>query len=128
MDNVTAVTKSSEASGTNAPAGEKPAKKIEVDDLLITGAKVHVSIGGSEMTLPLPDIHLTDLGKGEGGLTPADLTKRVLSAITTSTLKAVVSGSTNIGKGIQNLGKNAGETAGKVGDKITKGIGGLFKK
>jgi hypothetical protein len=133
MDNVNASTKSGGPADTNAPpaAGQKPAKKIEVDDFLITGGKVHVSItgmGGKEMTLPLPDIHLTDLGRGEGGLTPAELTKRVLSAITTSTLKTVASAATDIGKGVQNLGKDAGKAAGESVNKVTKGIGGLFKK
>ena len=35
------------------PAASQPAKKIEVDDFLITGAKVHVrltDLGGQEMT------------------------------------------------------------------------------
>jgi hypothetical protein len=124
-DNLNSLTQGGPAAGTNAPAaGGKPAKKIEVDDFLITGAKVHVSLtslGGKEMTLPLPDIHLTDLGKGDAGLTPADLTRRVFDAITTGTLKAVTSSVADLGKGVENLGKSAAS-------KITSGLGGLFKK
>ena len=69
---------------TAAPA--KPGKKLEVDEFLITGAKIHFGTGP---TLPLPDIHLTDLGKGPDGITPADLTKQVLSEVVSGTIKAV---------------------------------------
>jgi uncharacterized protein involved in outer membrane biogenesis len=54
----------------NVNAIAKTGRKIEVDDFLITGAMVHVNLtgmSGKEMTLPLPDIHLTNLGKGNAG-------------------------------------------------------------
>jgi len=103
--------------------GARPAKKIEVDDFLITGAKVHVMLtmlGGKEMTLPLPDIHLTDLGKGDAGLTPADLANRVLGAITSATLTTVTSS-------LGNLSNGAGKAAADSLHKVTSGLGGLFK-
>ena len=133
MDNINAIAKSGGPAATNAPpqAGKKPAKKIEVDDFLITGAKVHVSLtgmSGKEMTLPLPDIHLTDLGKGSDGITATDLTRRVFDAITSATLKAVSSAVTGIGKGAENVGKDVGKAVGEGVNKIAKGIGGLFKR
>jgi uncharacterized protein involved in outer membrane biogenesis len=133
MDNINAIAKSGGPEAMNAPAqaGRKPARKIEVDDFLITGAKVHVNLTGmnnKEMTLPLPDIHLTDLGKDSDGITAADLTRRVLGAITSATLKVVISAVTNIGKSAGNVGKDAGKAVGGGMNKITKGIGGLFKK
>ena len=105
------------------PAG-KPGKKIEVDDFLITGAKVHVSItgmAGKEFTVPLPEIHLTDLGKGNDGITPTDLTRRVFDAITVATVKEVASSTANLGKGAEKLGTDSL-------NKISKGIGGLLGK
>jgi hypothetical protein len=133
MDNVNAIAQNGGPASTNttAKAGTKPAKKIEVDDFLITGAMVHVSltgIGGKETILPLPDIHLTNLGKDNAGITATDLTRRVLGAITTATIKAVAGATTDIGKGVGNLGGDAGKAAGQDVDKISKGIGGLFKK
>jgi uncharacterized protein involved in outer membrane biogenesis len=133
MDNINAIAKSGGPAATNAPAqaGRKSAKKIEVDDFLITGAKVHVSLtgmGGKEMTLPLPDIHLTDLGKDSNGITATDLTRRVLGAITSATLKAVSSAVAGIGKGAENVGKDVGKAVGEGVNKITKGIGGLFRR
>jgi hypothetical protein len=133
MDNVNdvAIAGGPPATNTTAKTASKPAKKIEVDEFLITGAKVHASItglGGKELTLMLPPIHLTDLGKGSDGLTPTDLTRAVLKAITTATVKAVADSAMNLGKGGEILGKDAGKTAVESVDKIKKGIGGLLGK
>jgi len=132
-DNVNTATASSQQPATNqtTQAAGKPGKKLEVDDFLITGAKVHVSLsgmGGKEVTLPLPDIHLTDLGKDADGITAADLTRRVMDALTSATVKAVSNSAKDIGKGVENLGKGAGKTVGESVNKITSGLGGLFKK
>jgi hypothetical protein len=129
MDDVNGVAKNGGPESTNrtATAGSKPGKKIEVDDFLITGAKVHgtlILFGGKEVTipsLPLPDIELHDLGKGPEGITATDLTKQVLSAVVRDTLKAVEN-ATN------NLVKDASKTVSAGVNKITTGIGGLFKK
>ena len=126
LDNVNSTAKNGGPPSTNktAAASSKPAKKIEVDDLLIAGAKVHViltQLGGKEMSLTLPDIHLVDLGKDGNGITATDLTRRVLSAITTATIKAVASAGTQITQGAQDLGKEGI-------NKFKKGVGGLFGK
>ena len=134
MDNVSALAGGTGKADTNAPApagAKKPAKKLEVDDFLITGAKVHVSLtgmGGKEMTLPLPPIHLTDLGKGTDGITPAELVKDVLGEVTTATLKAVGSAVTDLGKGAADAAKSAGQAVGEGVNKISKSLGGLFGK
>ena len=85
-------------------------------------------MGGEEMTLPLPDIRLTNLGKGNAGITATDLTRRVLGAIITATVKVVASATTDIGQGAGNLGRDAGKAVSQDMNKITRGIGGLFKK
>lgn len=117
QDNVNAFvgTQQGKPAGTNAPAkpGEqKPAKKLEVDNFVITGAKVHFN----GATLPLPDIHLTNLGTGTDGITPAELVEDVLSEVTAGTVKAVASS-------VGSAGKAVGDEAGKIG----KTIGGWFK-
>lgn len=120
-ENASGASNSGTTTASTTSASGKPAKKIEVDDFLMTGAKVHVSLtgmDGKETTIVLPDIHLTDLGKNENGITAADLTKRVLSAISAATVKAVSSTASNLGKSVMTGGV----------DKITKGIGGLFNK
>jgi hypothetical protein len=133
MENVNAIAKSGGPVSTNttAKAANEPGRKIEVDDLLITGAIVHVrltGIGGGVMTLPLPDIHLTNLGKDSGGITATDLTRLMLGAITTATIKAVGSATTDISKGAGIWGKETGKAVDQDVNKITRKIGGLFKK
>ena len=121
-DNVNAAASSLQSTATTQPAKTgapaKPAKKLEVDDFLITGAKIHYGTG---LKLPLPDIHLTDLGKGPDGITPVELTKDVLSRVIAGTLKVVENAAVNVGK---ETTKAVGENVGKV----TTGLGGLFKK
>jgi hypothetical protein len=120
LDNINA-TGSAQASSTanpNQTAAAKPAKKFEVDDLVISGAKVHVSLttlGGKEMTLPLPEIHLTDLGKGDAGITAADLSRRVLNAILSATTQAIVSNAAGVSK----------EATKAIGEGVNKAAGGL---
>jgi len=133
MDNMNAIAKNGGPASTNttARAGNEPGRKIEVDDFLITGAMVHVSltgVSGKEMTLPLPDIHFTNLGKGSAGITVADLPRRVLGAITTATIKTVANATADIGKSAGNVGKDIGKSLGTGTSNITKGLGGLFKK
>jgi AsmA family len=133
MDNVNAIAKNGGTASTNtaAKAANEPGRKFEVDDLLITGAMIHVSptgLGGKAMILPLPDIHLTNLGRNGAGITATELTRRVLGAITTGVIKAVANSTTDIGKNVGNLGKDAGDAVGQGVNKVTRGIGGLFKK
>jgi uncharacterized protein involved in outer membrane biogenesis len=105
-------------------------KKLQVDDLVITGAKVNVSVkgtGGLAAPITLPDIHLTNLGQGPEGITAAELTKKVLSEITS----AVAQHASNV------ITEGAVDSATKVATKaaidivekaITKGVAHLFKK
>jgi hypothetical protein len=122
MDNVDdaarTAAQNSRKTSPNTTAQAKPSKKLEVDDILITGAKVHVSLadlGGKETTLSLPPIHLTDLGMNEDGITATELTRSVLDAIVTTTVKAVARA-------------GVGKSVGKGADKITKEIGNLLGK
>lgn len=118
LANVEASTAGSTSS--TAPGEKKAAKKIEVDDFVITGGKIHVSVtlmGGKSATIPLPEIHLTNLGTGADGMTGAELSQKVLKAIADSALKAV-------GSSVTGLGKGATEGM----EKATKSITDIFKK
>ena len=147
MDNVNALTPAADKAATNAPAAapgeKKTAKKLEVDDFLIAGAKVHANLTGlvnKEIILTLPDIHFTDLGKGNDGITAADLTQKVLAEITADTVKALVSAVTDLGKNVTDAAKNAVQdaangallngtnAAGQSMEKLKKGLGGLLGK
>ena len=118
-------------SQTNAaPAETKPGKKLEVDDFLITGGKLHVSVStiGKSATVPLPTIHLTDLGKDPAGITPAELSKRVMQALVASATQAAASAVADLQKGALYLGNDLSKSATNSLNKVTGGIGDLFKK
>jgi hypothetical protein len=160
VDNVNAVKGSADKTGAttqtappananaNPPAatpanGANPGKKLEVDDFLITGATVHANITGvvnKELTLTLPDIHFTDLGKGPDGITAADLAQKVLTQIQTETVKALASSVNELGKDALNAAKSAaqdtvnkalqggGTTTSNSLNQLKKGLGGLLGK
>lgn len=114
-----------------APA-DKAARKIEVDDFVISGAKVHynggVITGNKTLTLPLPEIHLSNLGTGPDGITAADLTKRVMDAIVVQIGPAITSAAGNVGKEATGLLKDVGGKGTSGLTNVTKGLKGLFKK
>lgn len=89
-----------------APAGNaalpatdgKPKKsvKLQVNELLITGAKLSASaagvVPGADARMTLPEIRLTNLGTGAVGITPAELTALILRQMNTEAVKASASG------------------------------------
>lgn len=134
-----------EMAGTNAPAqtttgGKK--KALQVDEVVIAGGKINLSatmLGGKSATLPLPEIRLEQMGQGPEGITPAEMTAKILGAITSGTLKAVAQGAAALGKDGAELAKKLGseglDSAKKIGtegvkslEKVGTGIGDLFKK
>ena len=121
--------------GPGQPAGQEEAKaktrKLEVDDLLISGGKVRLSaslLGGKAMTVPLPEIHLTDLGRGPEGITPAELTEKVLRAVIDGALKSAAGGLGNMGNAVTGGAKDLSTGAVGTAEKALKGVGGLFQK
>ena len=122
------------ATGGSKPAAadeKKTAPKLEVDDFVITGGIVHVSLilmGGKSATVRLPDIHLTDMGTGPEGITPAEFSKQVLQAITHGTVKAVAGAMADLGKGATDTAKSIGKGATDGAGKAAKSITDIFKK
>ena len=136
-------------SSTNAAAPAKepsPGKKLEVDDFLISGAKVHASVtelSGSDQTVTIPDIHFSDLGKGPEGITSGELLKVVLPVIEREAVKAATtkfpelskrvdeltrSVEKSAGGSISNLNRELEKSAGTSVTNLTRGLDGLLKK
>jgi hypothetical protein len=110
---------------------EKAARKIEVDEFVISGAKVHYTgtiTGGKTITLPIPDIHLQNLGTGPDGITAADLTKQVMNAVVSEVGPALAKSAGDISKEATGLLKDAGGKSASGVTDMAKGLKGLFKK
>src|SRR5258706_5241399 len=130
LDNVQSVA----GTGQPADAGKKP-KKLQVDEFVITGGKISMSatmLGGRSATLPLPEIHLSNLGQGPEGITAAELTEKAMSAVVAGTLKAVAEGGAAFAKeGVKAATKTGTDTVKKHGTEGTKTLnkgGELFKE
>jgi len=83
---------------TNAPAAaeSKSSKKLQVDEFVLSNAKINYTIHGIGGTVPvsIPEIKLTNLGTGPDGITGAELTKLVLSKVTTGLVTALTDAGT----------------------------------
>ena len=132
LDNVQASAGGSDKTGA-APQEKSASKKLQVDDFLIRGGKINLSLdagplGGKSATVPLPEIHLTNLGSGPDGITAADLTAKVLKELLQAAIPAAEKAVLDLGKGATGVVKDAGKKATEEVEKATKGIGELFKK
>ncbi len=116
----------SEAPEEEAPAPEepeKPGKKVIIEDLLIEDAKISLSaafLGGKRASLPMPKVHLTDIGKDKGGASPAEALKVVFTELTNVIVKTVKASGKLIGSGAGAV-KDAGSG-------LLEGIKGVFGK
>ena len=139
LDNVNAMAGSADA---NKPAAaktsteKKAAKKLQVDDFLISGAKVTARVTGMEgepFSVVIPDIHFSNLGTGPDGITALELTQKVIEQISAESIKSVGERAKQMaGTAANNLIKGASDNAGKAvnesADKLKKGLGNLLGK
>ena len=122
--------KTAEESAKPVQKPSRQAKKVQINDFQITKGRIHfstVGMAGHAMTIPLPTIHLTDIGKESGGASPKEVIAKVFSAIG----NAISGAAAGIGKGIEAIGRSAvdaGRTVGQGATKALEGVGGLFKK
>lgn len=131
LANVQAATGGTETSTPKTPAQAKANRKLQVNDFLISGGKIHVSLtalGGQSATVALPEVHLTNLGQGPDGITAAELTTRVIQAIEKEAVKASSSAVSDLAKQASGLTKDLNKTATGAADKLGQGIDGLLKK
>lgn len=102
-------------------AGEGP--KLIIDNLYIRDGKVGVShalLKGKEMSAPLPNIHLKDIGKEKKGASPAEVADKIMASVTkgaqsavgTLNLDKVLGDATGVAKGaVEGASKAAGQAA-----------------
>jgi uncharacterized protein involved in outer membrane biogenesis len=123
LDNVSGTASQDEKAPTKDQQTTKT--KLQVDEFVITGGKINVgaTMLGSA-TIPLPEIRLEKMGEGPDGITPAELSKKVLSAVLDATTKAVAANAGKLGDAGKLLSTGATDQLKKTGS----GIGDLFKK
>ena len=123
-----------------AEPGDDEGPKLIIEHLYIRGGKVDVSaapLEGKTLSAALPDLHLTDIGKGQGGVLPAVAVDQVMEAVSkaigrsVSTLnldqiRGMVQGGAKgmIEKGVEGVGGAAEEGAKGLGGAVRGVLGG----
>ena len=98
---------------------------MTIDDLTVQNGQATVNspmLQGKTLTVPLPPLHLTGLGKG-GGATPAQISGEVMAALTSEAAQASANA---LAQQVQGLvgGAVSGAGAGDIGSQVK----GLFGK
>jgi flagellar hook-basal body complex protein FliE len=133
LKNIQGVAKSEKDADTNATDEIKEGKKIIINNVIVKDGKVKLAIallGGKEITAPLPDIHLKDIGKEKDGATPAEAFEKIFSSLYSSINADSVTSIFNDGLkqlvNIKDLGATGveagGETAKKAIDSVSKSV------
>ena len=107
--------------GTDATTADGRVVRFEVRHLRLTRGKITLGVGAAEMTLPLAPIELRDLGTGDGGITPAQLTFAVVKSVSGEIVGATAHAAGQIGA---TAGAAALEGVRKTGEEIKKLLGG----
>lgn len=110
-----------------------PGKKIVINEVIIKDGKVNLimaALAGKEITAPLPDLHLKDIGREKQGATPAEAFEQIFSSLYSNISADAVTSILNdqlkqLGN-IQELGssglKSGTEAAQKAIDSATEGM------
>ncbi len=98
---------------------KEPGKKLIIDNFYLKDAKANVSaeiLAGKVISVPVADLHLTDIGKKSNGATAGEATRQIISAVTSSVTKASSSLLTGSVEGIK-----------KGAEAVGGALKGLFK-
>ena len=116
--------------GGGKPSGEAKSEdggtKIIIENLIIRDGNISVSaalLQGKKLSVPLPGIHLKDIGKDQGGASPGEVVDQIMASVTEGATKAVgsldISGLLKDAEGmVKDLEKNLPT------DAIGKALGG----
>jgi uncharacterized protein involved in outer membrane biogenesis len=138
------------AAATDKTTEKKPGKeegdgkKMLIRNVIVRDGKVNLAmsiLGGKVVSAPLPDIHLQNLGKENGGASPAEVFKELFAALYGKITSSAVTDTLN--QGLKELGasiesvvtegakkqmETVGEDAKKEVKSITDKAKGLFGK
>lgn len=119
-------------------AADEGGARLIIENLYIRDGKINISatfLQGRTMTVPLPAIHLKDIGKDKGGASPGEVVEQILARISKSAGGAI--SSLDLGKAMdaakqrvegakKMLEEGAGGATGLI-EKGAEGVGGALK-
>lgn len=134
IDTIRSNVESQQGGGTSSDSTETPSFVIK--NLYLRDGTVSLAATGlfdEQLAVPLPDIHLTDVGQDGAGASPGDIVEQTLAAvgggITTAVADIDLDGirqgaedvATDAGKAIEDAAEETGKAASDVGDAIGEG-------
>ena len=96
------------AGGAKKDEKKSEGPKLIIDNLYIRDGRVgvsHAALKGKQLDVPLPNIHLQDIGKEKRGATPEEVGERVMASIGRGAQSAV--GTLNLDKVLGEAGRTA---------------------
>ncbi len=119
------------ASAEQGQAPQESGSKIVINRVTLSGGKIRIvtPLSSEGLTVPLPKIELTDLGRDKGGISAADAFKMVMEKVLAASSGAVAGPLADIkGQLKEQVDKQVSDITSKVED-ATKGLpGGLDQK
>jgi uncharacterized protein involved in outer membrane biogenesis len=121
------VKKSVGAEGKSAKSkeqGSEGGKKLVINNFIVKGGQVNLAmelLGGKVVSSSLPDIHLKDLGKKEGGASPAETFEKIFNALYAKITSPDVTAM--LGKELKGLGLDADALTQTAQKKIEQAVG-----
>ena len=114
---------SGKTSGSTSTASKDEGPKLVIENLYVRNGTVNVSasaLKGQKMSAKLPTVHLKNLGKKQGGATPAQIAEMVIAAVSKNATTAV--GTLNVDKLVKGISDKAMKEAGKEAEGALKGV------
>ena len=99
----------------------KPAKKVVVDDLVFSNGAIRLAIVGKDVKVPLPNIHLTDIGRNKP-TTIQQMVAQILDIFSTESLKSFAKSGKEI---LKSAGKEIQKQWDGLTDNVKKGTDSL---
>lgn len=110
-------------SGLDGAENDRTDRKVIIDELVIRHARTTLSIPQLKLsvTVPLPDIRLTDIGRKSAGATIAEASAIVLAELTRTLSENAADQTKDVGKLLLKGGEGAAEQAKNAGSALLKG-------
>ncbi|MBL4720979.1 MAG: hypothetical protein JKY20_07605 [Alphaproteobacteria bacterium] len=138
--NIDAIKKNVErlAGSGGGSSGDGDGPKVIIEHLYVRGGAVNVSataLGGKTLSASLPEIHLTDIGKDNGGADANEVASKIMAALTDSVggfvsgldISSVFEGMANVPDSLKGMAGGAMEKAGDVMKSVTGGSSDMLK-
>ena len=130
--NLDTLNKNVQSKAGSGGGGKSEGPKIVIENLYLRDGKVAVQapLLNEKISLPLPTIHLTDIGKDGKGATPGEIADQTIEAILAGAGSAVSSANIDIGAitgAAGEVAKEAQELLEKAGGGAADGAGGAVE-